>query len=131
HRDAEEAHVAELAPEVLGELVRAIDLGGQRRDLLLGELVHGAPQHLGGLADVEVEHGEGGDAHDTFLFLTLTSGWVFREGEAPPAAPSSSRQRCSTSFMAARVSSMSRSFSRRACRWRLMASQRRRSWRGL
>ena len=38
--DSEEAEIADLAPQVRGKLVRAIDVGGARRDLVGGELPH-------------------------------------------------------------------------------------------
>ena len=53
--DAEQAEVAELAPEVHGEFVGAVDLGGARRDLGVGEFRHPLAQHVGGLAELEVE----------------------------------------------------------------------------
>ena len=53
--DAEQAEVAELAPEVHGEFVRAVDLGRARRDLGAGEVGHALAQLVGGLAEVEVQ----------------------------------------------------------------------------
>ena len=55
HGDAEHAEIAELAPEVGRELVVAVDRGGARRDLLGGEGLHGAAQHVGGFAQVEIQ----------------------------------------------------------------------------
>ena len=56
--DAEQAEVAQLAPQVGRELVGAVDLGGARRDLVGGELPHRRAQHVDRLAVVEVEGGE-------------------------------------------------------------------------
>ena len=44
--DAEQAEVAELAPQVHGKLVAAVDLRRARRDLGGGELLHGVAQHV-------------------------------------------------------------------------------------
>jgi hypothetical protein len=55
HRDAEQAHVAELAPQVGREFVVAVDLGGARRDFLLAHLVNRVAQHVDVFAEAEVE----------------------------------------------------------------------------
>ena len=57
-RDAEQAELAELAPEVHREGVVAVDRGGARRDLVGGERLDRAAQHVGGLAEVEVQAGQ-------------------------------------------------------------------------
>ncbi len=59
HRDAEQAEVAELAPQVHREFVVAIDVGRTGRDLGGGEAAHRFPQEVDVLtqAEVEVEHG--------------------------------------------------------------------------
>ena len=41
----EPAEVGHRLVEVTGELVRLVDLGGARPDVLLGELAHGLPDH--------------------------------------------------------------------------------------
>jgi hypothetical protein len=51
------AHLAQLAPEVGGEEVVAVDLGGARGDLGLGEGAHGLPQRGDVLAQREGESG--------------------------------------------------------------------------
>ena len=56
--DAEHAERAELAPEVGGEVVVAVDGGGARRDLVGGEGLDLVAQHVGGLAEVEVQAGQ-------------------------------------------------------------------------
>jgi hypothetical protein len=54
-RHAEQAHVAELAPQVGGEQVVAVDLGRARQDFLLRESPDGVAQHVDVFAEVEVE----------------------------------------------------------------------------
>jgi len=44
HGDAQHAQVAHLVPQVHGELVVAVDLGGARRDLGLGKVAHRVAQ---------------------------------------------------------------------------------------
>ncbi len=58
-RDAEQAEVAELAPQVHREFVVAIDVGRAGRDLGGGEAAHRFPQEVDVLtqAEVEIEHG--------------------------------------------------------------------------
>ena len=45
----------DLAPQVGGKCVVAVDVGGARRDLVGGERLHLAAQHVDGLAEVEVQ----------------------------------------------------------------------------
>src|SRR5471030_88658 len=59
--DAEQADGAELAPQVGGELVCAVDLGGAWRNLARGKIAHRVAQHVDVYAEVEwqgrnVEH---------------------------------------------------------------------------
>src|SRR5947209_6070153 len=61
-RDSVQADRTHFRPEVARELVGAVDLGGARRNLILGEITCGRADHLGGLAEVEVE--AGGDVGD-------------------------------------------------------------------
>src|SRR5690606_11231050 len=49
--------VAELLPQVGGELVRAVDLGRARRDLRGAEGLQGVAQCVDGLAEIEVQAG--------------------------------------------------------------------------
>jgi hypothetical protein len=58
HGDAEHAELAHLAPQVHRELVAAVDLGGARRDLGLGEGAHGVAQRVDVVAELEVEAGQ-------------------------------------------------------------------------
>jgi hypothetical protein len=52
--------LAHLAPQVHRELVAAVDLGGARRDLGLGEGAHGVAQRVDVLAELEVRVRAGG-----------------------------------------------------------------------
>ena len=53
--DAEQAERAHLAPEVGGKVVRLVDGGRARRDLLRGEAHRRVAQHVRRLAEVEIE----------------------------------------------------------------------------
>ena len=53
--DAVQAELAELGPEVARKGVAAVDLVGARRDLVGGEAAHAVAQHVGGLAQAEIE----------------------------------------------------------------------------
>ena len=46
HGDAEQAELAELGPEVAGELVAAINLLGPRRDLGVSKAAHRIAQQI-------------------------------------------------------------------------------------
>src|SRR5262249_19470314 len=65
-RDAEHAELAELGPEVTREGVAAVDLVGTRRDLVGRKAAHAVAQHVGGLAQAEIEAADVVHAH----------GWV-------------------------------------------------------
>ncbi len=54
-RHAEQAHVAELAPQIGGKLVVPVDLRRARCDFLAGELPDGIAQHVDVFAEVKVE----------------------------------------------------------------------------
>src|SRR5690606_14984586 len=58
HRDAEEAQVAKLSPEVHGELVAGIDFRRARGDLRLSEIAHRVAQHVDVGTQVEIEAGK-------------------------------------------------------------------------
>ncbi|OIQ66570.1 hypothetical protein GALL_518560 [mine drainage metagenome] len=58
HGHAEQAQVAELAPQVHRELVGAVDLGGARCDLLVRKVAHGLAQGSDVLAELEVQSGQ-------------------------------------------------------------------------
>ena len=51
-----QAERADLGPEVAGELVALVDVGGARRDLVGGELLHRFADGVRGFAEIEVEH---------------------------------------------------------------------------
>ena len=50
--------VAELAPQVHRERIVAVDLRGARRDLVGGEGLDRGAQHVGRLAEVEIQAGQ-------------------------------------------------------------------------
>ncbi len=52
--DAHQAQRAELGDDLIGEGLRAVELLGDRRDLALGELAHGAADQLVVGGEVEV-----------------------------------------------------------------------------
>ncbi len=56
-RDAEQAKRAELRPQLAGKAVGAVELGGARRDLVLGESAHGIAQHFDVAAEAEIKAG--------------------------------------------------------------------------
>ena len=65
---AMQAELAHLAPQLVArEMVFAVDLLGQRGDLLVGETRHGFADHLCALAELEIEMG--GRAHALSLGL--------------------------------------------------------------
>ena len=74
-RDAVHAELAELRPEVAREGVAAVDLVGARRDLVGGEAAHAVAQHVGGLAQAEIEAAKVVDAHGR---------WSSRDGASAP-----------------------------------------------
>ena len=53
--DAVQAERAHRLPEVAREGVGAVDFGGARRDLVLGECADGFAQHVGVFAEAEIE----------------------------------------------------------------------------
>ena len=53
--DAEQAELAHLRPQIAREGVGAVDLVGARRDLVGREAAHAVAQHVGGLAEAEIE----------------------------------------------------------------------------
>ena len=58
HRDAVQAERAQARPQIARELVAAVDLLGARRDLGAREAGDRVPDHLGGVAEIEVERWE-------------------------------------------------------------------------
>src|SRR5215470_13187474 len=63
-RDAVRAELAELRPEIARKGVAAIDLVGARGDLVGGEVTHAVAQHVGGLAQAEIETADVVHAHE-------------------------------------------------------------------
>ena len=59
-RNAVQADRAHLRPELLREPVLGVDSRGERRDAVVGEAARGVADHLGILAEREIEIG-GGD----------------------------------------------------------------------
>ncbi len=55
HRNAEHPERAELGPQVHRERIVAVDLRGARRDLMGSEHLHLGTQHVGGLAQREIQ----------------------------------------------------------------------------
>ena len=55
-RHPHQAELGQLGHELVREAVLAVELLGDRRDLLLGELAHGAPDELVLLREVVVGH---------------------------------------------------------------------------
>ena len=53
-RDPHQVQLAELRDDLVGERLRPVELLGDRRDLALGELAHGAPDQLVVGGEVEV-----------------------------------------------------------------------------
>ena len=54
--NAVQAERADFRPEVARELIALVDLGGPRRDLVAGEILHGLADRVRGFAEIEVEH---------------------------------------------------------------------------
>ena len=55
HRDAVQAELADLGPQMARELVGLVDLGRQRRNLVGGEAAHARAQLVGRLAEIEIQ----------------------------------------------------------------------------
>ena len=58
HGDAEHAQLTELAPQVHGELVAAVDLGSARGNLCLGKVAHGIAQGINVFTKLEIQAGQ-------------------------------------------------------------------------
>ena len=54
--DPEDAEGAELRPQGAGEFIAAVDLGRDRRDMVVAERPHAVADHVGGLAEAEIQH---------------------------------------------------------------------------
>ena len=78
HRDSQQAEFAHTWPEVTGELVRAVNLGGARGYFRLREPGNGIADHVRGFAKVKVE-GSGcvGDHRRNLATLSGNASSVF------------------------------------------------------
>src|SRR5271163_2331417 len=56
HGDAMQAKRADLRPEIARKLIRLVDLGRARRDLVACEISDGLANRVRGLAEIEIEH---------------------------------------------------------------------------
>jgi hypothetical protein len=63
HRDAVQAELAHLGPQLAREFVGAVDLLGQRRNAVGREAGGGLADRVGGLAEAEIQSG-GGSVRD-------------------------------------------------------------------
>ena len=64
HGDAMQPQRAHFGPQVARKFIRAVDLGGYRRNAVLAEAAHSVAQHVQFLAQGEVQCGHGiGEAH--------------------------------------------------------------------
>ncbi len=66
-RDAVQPERAHRRPQLHGKPVGLVDLGGERRDLLFGEIAHAAPQHVDLGAEVVVKHQKPGVLHRPYM----------------------------------------------------------------
>ncbi|MDR6355135.1 hypothetical protein Q3H58_001806 [Pseudomonas psychrotolerans] len=82
--DPEQAQVAELAPEIVGEGVVAVDGSGAGRHLGGDELADLVTQEIQGLAEGEVQAGIVQGAPPSLLLSVGEGGWVARTGPPPP-----------------------------------------------
>ena len=80
-RDAVQAERAHLRPQLDRKAVVAVDLGGDRRDLVVGEVAHGRAQHVDLGAEIVVERREARVLHA----LVYGTERRFRRGRAAPA----------------------------------------------
>ncbi len=110
--DPVQAERPHLRPQVAGEQVVAVDRCGARGDLLVGELSRAVADHLGALAEVEVERSWGvGDHGPSGFVVVLPAGGHWRRtagksrfayarrnrrsGICPRARPNGSTPACS------------------------------------
>src|SRR5437764_14201895 len=66
-RDAVEAERAHFGPQLDRETVVLVDLGGNERDLLVGEIAHAISQHVDLGAEIMIERGEPGVLHPAIM----------------------------------------------------------------
>src|ERR1700735_3527811 len=55
-RNPVQAQRADFRPQIARKLVALVDLGGARRDLVTGEIMHGLANRVRGFAEIEIEH---------------------------------------------------------------------------
>jgi hypothetical protein len=84
--------LAHLGPEIPRELVRAIDLLGAWRDLLLSEISHGLTDGIGGLAEIEIKALGGVRQMDRFCL------WAFWSAMLPLSSPDHQEIGCEVAF---------------------------------
>ena len=60
HGNAQQSHLAELAPQIHGKLVVFVDRRGARRNLFLAELVDAIAQHIDVFTEIKIQCGVGG-----------------------------------------------------------------------
>ncbi len=72
--DAEEAERPHQRPQLDRKTVGAVDLGGQRRHPVLGEVAHRRAQHVDLRAEIEIEGGEPGVLHCSSLLSMEVNG---------------------------------------------------------
>ncbi len=92
-RDAVQAERAHLRPQLHREPVGLVDLGRERRNLLLGKIAHAAPQHIDLWAEIVIEHQKPGVLH---WFYMAQAPVLARGGVGLSASGSRSRSRAPT-----------------------------------
>src|SRR5829696_4218 len=90
-RDAVQPERAHLGPQLDREAVGPVDLGGERRDLVLGEIAHAVAQHVDLGAEIVVEHRQPGVLHPSIMvtpsgLTRVAGGALARRWSAPPDA---------------------------------------------
>ncbi len=88
HRHAEQAEIAEFLPQVGGEKIVAVDLGGARRDFGVGEGAHGFAQHDDFFAEMRNQGSGWSRAWSSGAALgkaSLIEGQIMRKGGAKDA----------------------------------------------
>ena len=89
-RDPVHAELAELRPQIARERVGTVDLVGARRDLVGREAAHAVAQHVGGLAQAEIEAAQVVPQHERWslaLAMLLVRGLSCNRGSVTPAHP--------------------------------------------
>ena len=74
--DAVQAERAHLGPQLDGKPVGPVDLGGERRDPVLGKAANRGPQHVDLRAEIKIERGEPRVLHGS---AAGGCGWCGRE----------------------------------------------------